>query len=217
MALWGFGEAIVWDAVTGEVACRMSGHERINAGRVFPAENMVTTGSSLTIVWELRACTEVRRFSHSDEFSDVAMLAGGTKVVTTEYWDLGLNFWCVLTGERRQLAGVGGSRLVPIPGRELVIAQTPDDIVVVDARSASVLYRLASVIEDFAVSPGGDMLVTCGDYGITVWDAISGSQLANVSNTSCGHIAICMSRVGDPHGFASGRLDWQLTSRALLG
>jgi WD40 repeat protein len=65
-------------------------------------------------------------------------------------------------------------------GQMLVVAETPDSIVLFDARTLQEKHRWSTrsrLISDLAISPNGEWLVTAGNHNLQLWETTTGRLL----------------------------------------
>lgn len=216
---WGLGgDLSVWDVAAGKLACRCVGHEtNVYVVRVLPGGDRWLSGGQdgRSFIWG-SSCEVMQEMRHEVAVVDVAVLADGEHVATVTA-DGEIDVWSSATGGMLSSMRAYGSLMEIVGveafpgGGEVLVAVTTDGAFTVNSTSGETLHSLASAPEwvlDVSIAPGGDMVVTCGNQGLNVWDARSGAKLYGIDHLDdCMLVGVGVGRVLDSSGFGCGAWD----------
>lgn len=225
--------ASMWDAGTGLKACELHGHSHpIIVAQMVPTSGRVVTGSfdKTAIIWAGSSCQPLHALPHDHWVTKLWLVSDGAAVATLTGSGT-VRLWSTQSGEQLRELVRQGDRLsypaysiVPFPHGDRLITFNFGAVIVWNTTSGDELLRLNSEsnwTHDAAVSPGGDVIVTCTSRQVVVWDIVSFPGTARAIHrfedleprpvhrrSKLCFVALGLGRAADPRGIGRG-LSWR--------
>lgn len=173
------------------------------------------------MIWDARSCREVRRLLDVDAGAlAIAALQGDTIVAIDGRGALG--WWNASSGAKlrshRVRPGMHTLRmLVPFPRGDAVAAVSSSGVGLWTP-GAELVRTLFAATPDWtwraAASPGGDMVVTRGAFGLTIFDGATGEKLYILPDRGrVSAVAIGLGRASDRRDFGRDGASWREVPR----
>jgi len=211
------GQAVVWEASTGEVLATLTGHaDSVSAVAFSPdgAKIATTSFDGTAKVWDATTGAELLMFTNAELFNRVAFSPDGKRLALSAY-DATVTVWDAASGENLlSLEGYAdyttGLSFSP-DGRQLAGASFDGTVKIWDMATGDELRSLvghSGGVYDVAYSPDGTRLLT-GSFDKTaiLWDAATGRRLITLTGHTADVSSVAFSPDARSEQFATASYD----------
>jgi WD40 repeat protein/DNA-binding SARP family transcriptional activator len=186
---------VIWEAESGEVACRLEGHATTLRALAFSPDSRTLLAGSLNqerlgdlILWDAESCQMLRRFETTHEISSIAFSADGRQAITGQAYSPVVTLWDVSSGRevRRFVTDVYPERSSILdvafgPNDQTILGSGSESLYMWDVESGEIVRRYrghSGLIYSQDVSPAGEDIVSSSEPGeVILWDLKSGEEL----------------------------------------